>query len=91
MTEYRSLLHVSASESPYTLIVEPWAEEFEIAPGGTCQIVAIHPVAPSSFEVELNREYLIVYVRESGSTYEFWRDGKPEAWTSIAIPGFEGR
>ena len=84
--EYRSVLRLSAREASYTAIVEPWAEEFEVAAGVECRVVALHPHAPPSFDVELYRGVVVVSVLESGSTYEFWRGGVREFWTPVAIP-----
>jgi hypothetical protein len=49
-------------------------------------VVALHPHAPPSFDVELYRGVLVVSVLGSGSTYEFWRGGVREFWTPVAIP-----
>jgi hypothetical protein len=84
--EHRSVLRLSARDTPYTAIVEPWAEEFEVSPGPECRVVAIHPSALPSFDVELYHGALVVSVLESGSTYEFWRGGVREFFTPVAIP-----
>jgi hypothetical protein len=84
--EQRSILRLSALETPYVAIVEPWAEEFEIVPGEECQVVALHPTTLPSFDVALSRGALVVSVLESGSTYEFWRKGVREFHTPVAIP-----
>lgn len=83
---HRSVLRLSARDAPYTAIVEPWAEEFEVAPGEECRVVALHPSSPPSFDVELYRGALVVSVLEGGSTYEFWRGGVLEFHTPVAIP-----
>jgi hypothetical protein len=67
-------------------IIEPWADEFRIEPGVACRVVALHPRADPTFEVELHQGVLIVYVNESGSTFEFWRGETREYWTPVAIP-----
>jgi hypothetical protein len=87
--EHRGILALSARDFAYAVIVEPWAEEFEIAPGQKCQVVAVHPSAPPSFDVELYRGVLIVSVLESGSTYEFWRDGLRKFHMPVPIPYFD--
>ena len=71
--EHRSVIALSARDGPYRVIVEPWADEFQIEPGVRCQLVALHPHLFPSFEVELYQGVLIVYVNEGESTYEFYR------------------
>jgi hypothetical protein len=45
----RSVLGVFAEARPYTLVVEPWAEEFPIEVGEKYRVVALHPeVMPTS-------------------------------------------
>ena len=82
----QSVLCLRASTEPFVLIVEPWAEEFEIHLTDECQLVALHPEAPPSFGLELAPGRLVVCVNEGGSTYEFWRTGRREFKTSVAIP-----
>ena len=80
-------LAIDAHDSPLTLIVEPWADEFAIAVGDRCEVVAMHPSAPPTFGVEVCRGGdLMVWVNESGATYEFWRGGVREYHMPVAIP-----
>ena len=83
---HRSELTLFCRESPYTVIVEPWAEEFLIETGARCRVVALNSKVVPTFEVELNGAVLIVCVNESGSTYEFWRADVKEFETPIPIP-----
>lgn len=84
--EYRNTLGLAA-EDPYTVTVEPWADEFVIHRGQDCSIVAIHHTAPPTFTVRTHRDSdLVVYVNEGGATYEFWRDGQLEFSTPVPIP-----
>ena len=81
-----SFLRLSTRETQFTAVIEPWAEEFVVSPGECCVVVALNPVAPPTFDVELYRGVLVVSVLESGSTYEFWRDKVLEFHTTIPIP-----
>jgi hypothetical protein len=84
---FRTVLSVSAHDRSFVLIVEPWAEEFIITIGDQCEVVAMHPSAVPSFGAEVCQGGdLMVWVKESGATYEFWRSGKLEFHTPIAIP-----
>ena len=47
--EHRTKLALLAQPNAYTVIVEPWADEFNITPGLDCQLVALNPLAPPSF------------------------------------------
>jgi hypothetical protein len=86
---FRTVLSVFAHDRPFTLIVEPWAEEFAIAVGDRCEVVALHPSAPPSFGAEVCRGGdLMVWVNEGGATYEFWRARVREFHTAVAIPEF---
>lgn len=57
-----------------------------IALGQECRVVALHMIAPPTFEVEIYQGSLMVTVIESGSTFEFWRGGLKEFCTPVAIP-----
>jgi hypothetical protein len=73
-------------DAPYTVVVEPWADEFQVEPAAGCQVVALHPRLQPAFEVEIYRGLLIVYVNGSGATYEFWRGEKKEFSTPVPMP-----
>lgn len=84
---FRTVLSVTAHDQPFVLIVEPWAEEFAIEIGDRCEVVALHPSAVPSFGAVVCRgNDLMVWVNESGATYEFWRGGVLEFHTPVAIP-----
>jgi len=84
---FQTTLHVTAHDRRYTLIVEPWAEEFVIAVGDECAVVAFHPRATPTFQVEVGRDGdLIVTVNDGGSSFEFWRGRVREFQTQVAIP-----
>jgi hypothetical protein len=83
----QSVLFVSATKNPFRLIVEPWADEFDIPRGQRCRLVAKHPSIVPTFEVEVVRGMLVACVNDSGATCEFWREGSLEADLNIPIPG----
>lgn len=84
---FRTVLKVESRSRPFTLIVEPWAEEFAIAAGERCEVVASHPAAAPTFGVEDPGDGdMIVWVSEGGSTFEFRREGRLEFSMPIAIP-----
>ena len=83
---HRNGLYLRTREIPFTVIVEPWAEEYQISPGETCRVVAIHPSAQPTFEIELDGQVLIISVLDSGATYEFWSNGILEFFTPVPIP-----
>jgi hypothetical protein len=70
---------VYGGDHPYTLVVEPWADEFIIQPDERCRVVGGHDTDACSFGVERRGEYLIVWINEGGATFEFWRNGQREA------------
>lgn len=74
----RTELQVYGGDLPYTLVVEPWADEFVIDPGERCRVVAVHDTDAGSFGVERCGEYLVVWVNEGGATFEFWRADRRE-------------
>jgi hypothetical protein len=71
-------LYVSASDKSFRLIVEPWSNEFEIVPNQRCRVIAKHPRATPTFEVEVVEGMLVAYINESGATFEF---GVEISWT----------
>ena len=72
--------------STFTLIVEPWATEYLVRHGESCEVVAIHTSVMPTFGVELPGSDLVVHIIEGGSTYEFWREGDLEDEMPIPIP-----
>jgi hypothetical protein len=84
---FHNVLALSASKDPYWLIVEPWANEFEIRPQQRCRLVANHPRLVPSLEAELVEGKLVIYVNESGATFEFWRENELELDMPVPIPG----
>jgi hypothetical protein len=85
---FRNTLEVTARRAPFALIVEPWADEFTIAVGDMCRIVARHAAAVPSIGVELCPGVLVVWIGAGGATYEFWRGSVQEFCNPIPIPTF---
>lgn len=70
-----------------TVVVEPWASEYELVMGEGCEIVAIHPEVLPTWDISPTADGdLMVWVNEGGSTYEFWRDGVLEMEMDVPIP-----
>lgn len=69
-----------------TLIVEPWANEYEVVACEECVVVAVNPVVMPTFGVEPHGRTLIVWVNEGGSTFEFWRAGVLVDSMPVPIP-----
>ena len=81
-----STLEISPYDEPFTVIVEPWADEFSVLPGQNCAVVAHHPTVTPRFGASLEQGALIVWVNDSGATFSFVRDGVVEYQTDNAIP-----
>lgn len=78
-------LAIRGRNTPYTLVVEPWATEHEIHPNDKCTLVAESPNEQPSFSVEIHDENtLIVGVMNSNTTYAFHRNGVLEV--DIPVP-----
>ena len=84
---HRAAIRLLANETPYKVIVEPWAQEFIIREGADCFLFALHPDKQPSLAAEAAHGTLILTVCEAGSTFEFWRGEVCEFTASIAIPG----
>lgn len=85
--ELRNSLHVqNPNPEAMTLIVEPWANEYEVLLNEKCVIVAVNPSVMPTFGVEPHDGRLIVWVNEGGSTYELWRDGVLADSMPVPIP-----
>jgi hypothetical protein len=91
--EHRTKLTLWAKSNAYTVVVEPWADEFTITPEMDCQVIALNSLAPPSFAVEPyqgeQQQYqgaLIVHVMEHRSTFEFWRGTAREFKQTVRIP-----
>jgi hypothetical protein len=87
---FRNPLRISPGHDEVTLtvIVEPWANEYRVAMGEECVVVARHPtVLPTFGIIPSSNARVVVWINEGGSTYEFWRGESLEDSTTIPIPG----
>ena len=85
--EQRSRLQVlNSGDQSTTVVVEPWANEHQVPPNSELTLVAIHPNVVPYFGVERFEKGLVVWVQESGSTYEAWRGSDMLYRTDNAIP-----
>ncbi|HEV3142310.1 MAG TPA: hypothetical protein VGZ47_00330 [Gemmataceae bacterium] len=75
-----------ANDTPYKVIVEPWAQEFTVGSEADCFVVALHPEEAPSFAAEIAKGAMVLTVCEEGSTCEFWRGNVREFSTVVAIP-----
>jgi hypothetical protein len=82
-----TVLYIFAPHQPYRLMVEPWADEFEILLGQNCRLVARHPITAPTFGVETVGGLLIAYVNGLGATYAFWRGDNLEFERNAPIGG----
>lgn len=73
MGEVRTEFRVFGGKQPYSLVLEPWGDVLSIAPGDRCRVVLTHDSVISTFALEHQPEYVVVWVEEGGSGYEFWR------------------
>ncbi|HEY1186085.1 MAG TPA: hypothetical protein VGE74_00450 [Gemmata sp.] len=74
----RTELEIYGTNQPYTLVVEPGAQEFRINPGDQCRLVAVHDTEPAAFGLDHRPEYLVVWINRGGATFEFWRGNERE-------------
>jgi hypothetical protein len=89
--DYRNAFRLRASDEPYLVVVEPWASEFLVRVGEECQVVACHPAVFPSFGAELVGGRLVLWVNESGATFEFWRAGELELSMPVPVPNLASR
>jgi hypothetical protein len=84
---YRNSLGLrNASTRPLKVIIEPWAEEYDLPPIQSCKVIAINDDRLPTFQVETTGDNLIVNVNEGGSTFEFWQGERMVARMPIRIP-----
>lgn len=84
---FRNSLRVqNGNPETLTMIVEPWANEYDLVAGGDCEIVALNPSVVPTFGVEPHGGNLIVWVNEGGSTFELWRAGVLRESMPVPIP-----
>lgn len=78
---------ILGANQPYTLVVEPWASQYQIQPEDKCIVLIKHASKVARVGVELNAlSTLTVRARLSGSTYEFWRNGEQEDESPTPAP-----
>jgi hypothetical protein len=84
MPRYREVSNLPASELKITfrytatvaaiVIIEPWAEEYEVSSGKTVEVTFIGP-NPADLEVRVERADLVVVYGWGSSTYCITIDG----------------
>ncbi|MGI9454984.1 MAG: hypothetical protein ACR2NU_00385 [Aeoliella sp.] len=65
-----------ASSHEFTLVVEPWAEEYIIHPEDEVALIAVGKYSSGWFAVSQSRDHLLVWPEfDSPIYYQFWRNG----------------
>ncbi len=73
---FRNPLRVrNGTDTPLTVVVEPWATEHILEPGGECEVVATHLDRFPTLGVEPIGGRVIIWLNEGGSLYEIWQGG----------------
>ena len=83
---FDATLNIAGWDGGYTLIVEPWASEFEVAKNEECKLIAFNAERQPVWWVSIADGNLIAWVNEFGTTFEFWRSGQVEFRMPVATP-----
>ncbi len=84
---YRNSLSIhNGNPRPLKVIVEPWAEEYDLLADQSCRVIAINDDRFPTFQVETAGDNLIIAVNEVGSTSEFWEGERMIRKMPIRIP-----
>jgi hypothetical protein len=83
---FEATLNLAGWDGGYTLIVEPWASEFEVAKNDKCELVAFNAEKQPVWWVSIADGKLIAWMNEHGTTFEFWRSDQLELRMPVAIP-----
>ena len=83
----RTSIEVHGGPRPYTLIVEPWADEHQVNPDDRCTIVVVHPQCSENFAIQWYEDALLLFVERGDETYEFWRNDVMEFTNPVPVPG----
>ena len=76
MTLRESVHFSNASASPLTVVIEPWATEFELPSKSFCEVVSVGGTPPAFIQMEQIDYGLIFWIETSGAIYEYWQDGQ---------------
>ena len=80
----------NTSGRPLTFVLEPWANEYPIGPGGTFIVEGEGPGDYAYLEYEQKDDLLIAYAWDGSDARIFRRDGSILAdWTGIRVPDFQ--
>ena len=73
---YRNPLRIrNLGGGPMVVVIEPWANEWELASGEEGEVVATHPSRFPRLSLEMLEGRAVFYVEDEGSLYEFWMGG----------------
>lgn len=61
---------------PLTIVIEPWAGQWELAPGSECEVFSVGGEAPPRIDLAwLDESCVAFYIETAGAIYEYWVDG----------------
>lgn len=80
-TEQRSAIPVRNDGSePLRVVVEPWASEVRVPPGGKCEVVLIGQKRAPKHSVTVCPYGLLFCAEDGTDAYEIWQDGERIVW-----------
>lgn len=71
----RTFRIINERDEPVTVVLEPWANEYPLAPGDRIEVVETGPDSAESLEICLEAAHVMVYAR-SGTILRALRDGQ---------------
>lgn len=75
MSDRSSLKFLNSTSGDLRVIVEPWANEFTLPAGSTCEVLSVGGRDPRPIELEAIDGALVFWISTEGALYEYWQDG----------------
>ena len=66
----------NASVSPLRIVLEPYASEFLLPSGSTCEVVGRSDRLEPEISIEYTEQAIVFWGVSGGAAYEYWQDGK---------------
>ena len=76
MSNRASIKLKNNSAMPMRLIVEPWATEFDLPSGSSCEVFSVGGIGVPAIDLESVGGAMIFWINTDGAIYEYWQDGK---------------
>jgi hypothetical protein len=75
MSNRASIKHTNSTAKAQRVVVEPWASEFDLPLGSSCEVFCVGGTGVPAVEMEVRGDEIVFWINTEGAIYEYWQDG----------------